>query len=151
LFPSSPVGSHAPFSTLLLILVHLISLSLSINDPPFQAVKAAREKLSTIVKARLEAAANAGNHENVLRFIRLHQPLRLFDEGKAWFAAHLRKLVAKRAQESYDLLMERTGECFILFCGRDTPPFHFALSAATLTVLCVISLRHLGLAGRVAS
>ena len=77
---------------------------------PFQAVKAAREKLSTIVKARLEAAANAGNHENVLRFIRLHRPLGLVDEGKAWFGAHLRKLVAKRAQESYDLLMERTGK-----------------------------------------
>ena len=44
----------------------------------------------------------------MLRFIRLHRPLGLSDEGKAWFAAHLRKLVAKRAQESYDLLMERT-------------------------------------------
>jgi hypothetical protein len=46
----------------------------------------------------------------VLRFIRLHRPLGLVDEGKSWFTGHLRKLVAKRAQESYDLLMERTGK-----------------------------------------
>lgn len=90
-----------------------------------QAVKAAREKLSTIVKARLEAAANAGNHENVLRFIRLHRPLGLLDEGKAWFGAHLRKLVAKRAQESYDLLMERTGKFICLFLCPQRGPFLF--------------------------
>ena len=54
----------------------------------------------------------------MLRFIRLHRPLGLVDEGKAWFAAHLRKLVAKRAQESYDLLMERTGEWFLFIFLR---------------------------------
>lgn len=84
--------------------------------PLLQAVTAARDKLLTVVRDRLDAASRAGDHEAVVRFVRLHKPLGVQADGLAWFAAYLRKLVADRAVEAYNVLLEaqnRSGADFV--------------------------------------
>ena len=55
---------------------------------------------------RLAVAAAADDHDAVVRFVRLHKPLGVQADGLAWFAAYLRKLVADRAAEAYNVLLE---------------------------------------------
>jgi len=68
------------------------------------------------VRDRLNAASAAGDHDAVVRFVRLHKPLGVQADGLAWFAAYLRKLVADRAVEAYNVLLEaqnRSGADFV--------------------------------------
>ena len=93
-------------------------------SPLLQAVTITRDKLLTVVRDRLETASHAGDHEGVVRFVRLHKPLGVQADGLAWFATYLRKLVADRAVEAYNVLLEaqnRSGADFVtaltdLFC-----------------------------------
>jgi hypothetical protein len=65
-----------------------------------------RARLEDVVRKRGRAAAAAGDHAGVLRFTRLHRPLRLQQEGLDLLVGFLRKLVADRARADYDALVD---------------------------------------------
>jgi hypothetical protein len=65
-----------------------------------------RAKLEQIVRSRGRAAAAAGDHADVVRFTRLHRPLRLQQEGLELLVGFLRRLIAERARSDYDALAD---------------------------------------------
>lgn len=65
-----------------------------------------RAKLEEVVRTRGRAAARAGDHADVLRYTRLHAPLRLQQEGLELLTGFLRGLVAERARGDYDALVD---------------------------------------------
>jgi hypothetical protein len=85
-----------PQLTCLYLLAHL----------PVQVLLEGRAKLEGIVRSRGRAASSAGDHADVLRFTRLHKPLRLQQEGMELLTAFLRRMVAERARADYDALVD---------------------------------------------
>ena len=76
---------------------------------PLQVLLEGRAKLEAVVRQRGAAAARAGDHADVLRFTRLHAPLRLRQEGLELLTGFLRRLVADRAKADYDALVDSFG------------------------------------------
>lgn len=74
--------------------------------PSPQVLLEGRAKLEEVVRSRGRAAARAGDHADVLRFTRLTRPLRLQQEGVELLTGFLRRLVADRAREDYDALVD---------------------------------------------
>ena len=66
----------------------------------------AKARLEELVRTRFAAAAAAGDHAGVLRFVRLYPPLGLAHEGLGAFCAYLRGRVAQRARAEYEALAD---------------------------------------------
>jgi hypothetical protein len=71
-----------------------------------QVLVEGRAKLEGIVRSRGRAAAAAGDHADVVRFTRLHKPLRLQAEGQELLVGFLRRLIADRAASDYATLAD---------------------------------------------
>lgn len=71
-----------------------------------QILMEAKQKLGGTVRQKLAGAIEARKHEDVVRFTRLYRPLRMQEEGLQQFQQYLCKLVAERAQEGYNILVE---------------------------------------------
>lgn len=74
-----------------------------------------RAALERIVRTRGAAAAAAQDHAGVVRFARLHAPLRLRQQGLELLTSFLRSLIASRAKEDYAALVRACG------CRRRIP------------------------------
>jgi hypothetical protein len=71
-----------------------------------RAMGEARAALEAAVRARAAAAVHAQDHAAVSRLARLYGPMRLAQEGVDLMITYLRALVARRAQEDYDALVD---------------------------------------------
>lgn len=71
-----------------------------------QLLLGAKSKLESIVAQKLEEAVAARDHANVLRFIKLHEPLGTPDKGLAKYIDYLRLSVGGRARDNYNVLSE---------------------------------------------
>ncbi len=65
-----------------------------------------KQKLENVIRKKLSAAIEARDHLNVVRFVKLFPPLRLQEEGLRSYVGYLRKVVALRARDGYEGLLE---------------------------------------------
>lgn len=68
-----------------------------------------RAKLENIVRSRAQEAVNSNDHSTVIRYIRLHKPLRLQQEGMEILVSYLRDLISERAKADYEALVDAAG------------------------------------------
>lgn len=66
-------------------------------------------KLETIIRKKLSVAIEGKDHDNVVRFVKLYPPLRLQEEGLRSYTGYLRKVVALRARNDFENLVQSLG------------------------------------------
>ncbi|KAB2041058.1 hypothetical protein ES319_D02G123200v1 [Gossypium barbadense] len=67
---------------------------------------ASKKQLEGIVKKKLMAAVDQGDHATILRFIKLYSPLGLEEEGLQVYVGYLKKVIGMRSRLEYENLVE---------------------------------------------
>ncbi|XP_054782804.1 conserved oligomeric Golgi complex subunit 4-like [Prosopis cineraria] len=71
-----------------------------------ELLMASKKQLEGIVRKKLSAAVDQRDHPAILRFIRLHTPLGLEEEGLQVYVAYLKKVIGMRYSLEFEQLVE---------------------------------------------
>ncbi|KAI5061008.1 hypothetical protein GOP47_0023513 [Adiantum capillus-veneris] len=86
-----------------------------------------KEQLEKLIRQNLASAVDEGDHQRVVRFVKLFTPLALEEEGLRTFVAYLRKVIVSRAREEFDSLVDAVEQAMSGGKSRPTPEFVGAL------------------------